>query len=471
MSAFTANSGRAHFRSTGWPSSAPTLPRLRARSWPPLPRRREAPGGGHDRRGAGAPPRSSSSSPARARSMSAWGASSTPDAAGLSAASMRCDAAAAPAAGTAAGRALFGASGAGRARLLDEMAYRAARRCLRCNMRWRSCGSRGALSPAHGARPQRWASTPRPVAGVFSLEDGLKLIAARGRLMQSLPGDGEMVAVFADEGGVAGRGVAHAAGRVASPRQRARRPSSSPARATRSRGRRSRPRRLKEGIDVRRLGWRRAAHSPLVEPILDEFERSSPPGCASRAADRAGLQPDRAAWPRPRCPRRPTGGGTCASRCALPPFASNTLHAQGVTHFVEIGPHPMLLGLGQRVPAGCRGRRLGCRRCAAGARRTGTQMLESLAALYVDGADDRLGRLRPRPGAPPVIALPTYPFQRERYWSEGADQRRAARRAQSRRRDLWRRHVRVAAMSRQARAGPLDLALGTYAAAGSCWTG
>src|SRR5205823_6871235 len=60
---------------------------------------------------------------------------------------------------------------------------------------WRSWGVAPAIVMGHSVGEYVAAA----VAGVFSPEDGLRLIAERARLLSELPRDGSMVAIFASE--------------------------------------------------------------------------------------------------------------------------------------------------------------------------------------------------------------------------------------------------------------------------------
>src|SRR5262249_49385396 len=109
------------------------------------------------------------------------------------------------------------------------------------------------------------------VAGVFSLEDALTLIVSRSRLMGSLPCTGDMVSVFTAEGRVA-RYLAQHRGDVAIAAVNA------PENVVIS-GRREAVAAIVaaldgEGVETRALNVSHAFHSPLMEPILDEFEES-----------------------------------------------------------------------------------------------------------------------------------------------------------------------------------------------------
>src|SRR6185295_16789407 len=131
---------------------------------------------------------------------------------------------------------------------------------------WRSWGIEASAVMGHSVGEYVAAC----VAGVFSLEDGLRLVAARGRLMGSLPSGGEMAAVLASEERV--REAMEAYGSRLSIAA-----VNGPESVVIS-GEGSALEALvvglgKEGVRTKRLVVSHAFHSALMEPVLEEFER------------------------------------------------------------------------------------------------------------------------------------------------------------------------------------------------------
>ena len=102
------------------------------------------------------------------------------------------------------------------------------------------------------------------LAGVFPLEDALRLVAARGRLMQSLPG-GAMLAVFLPEAELLPRLPADVS--LAAANGPATCTVSGPADAVRA----FEEVLLEDGVAVRRLHTSHAFHSAMMDPILAPF--------------------------------------------------------------------------------------------------------------------------------------------------------------------------------------------------------
>lgn len=245
------------------------------------------------------------------------------------------------------------------------------------------------------------------VAGVFSLEDALKLVVARARLMQALPRNGEMVTVFASVARVAAaiQPYAHQVSIAAingpesvviSGHHQAVEAVIAALQA--------------EGVNTVKLKVSHAFHSPLMQPMLAAFER-----VASEVTFSS---------PQINLISNVTGQLVAAEignteywvrhlRQSVR-FAAGmeTLHQQGYEVFVEIGPKPTLLGMGRKcLPEGV-GVWLPSLRQGQS---DWQQLLQSLGELYVRGVPvnwSSFDRDYPRRR----LVLPTYPFQRQRYW-------------------------------------------------------
>ncbi|SES41707.1 type I polyketide synthase [Lentzea albida] len=241
-------------------------------------------------------------------------------------------------------------------------------------------------------------------AGVLSLEDACRLVSARARLMEGLPPGGAMVAIEATEGEVLpllGGDVSIAAVNRAGSVVVAGRESAVLAVASRFDDRRT-----------TRLKVSHAFHSPLVEPMLHEF---------------TGTLED-LTYREPRIPlvSNVTGGLVTSEVCdprywvrhvrECVRFADGlqALTAAGATAFLELGPDGVLSGLvddALAIPV------------LRGDRAEETALLTAFGRLHVAGVEPLWARFFDGQGARRVD-LPTYPFQRNRYWP--ADQAPAA---------------------------------------------
>ncbi|MEM9568878.1 MAG: type I polyketide synthase, partial [Cyanobacteria bacterium P01_E01_bin.34] len=245
------------------------------------------------------------------------------------------------------------------------------------------------------------------IGGVFSLEDALKLVAARGRLMQALPSTGKMAAlltardrvaaVVSDIDGVDIAAVNGPQNTVISGRNEAVDAAISAIQA-------------QQFVEVRQLEVSHAFHSPLMEPMLAEFERtanevtySAPTlGTISNVTgDYAGEDMASAAY-------------WCRHIRQPVLFAPSleTLKQQDYQVFIEIGPTPTLSNLGRTCLSD---RPITWLASLHPKREDWSQLVESVAQLYVRGKSiDWKGF--DRDYSRHWMDVPTYPFEQRRCW-------------------------------------------------------
>jgi acyl transferase domain-containing protein len=175
----------------------------------------------------------------------------------------------------------------------------------------------------------------------------------------------------------------------------------------------------RRGVFCRQVDIDVAPHSPEVDDLLAPL-RDALASIAPRAGElpiystvtqdvTTGAGLDAAYWVR-----------NLRDPVQLAPMVDRLVDA-GHELLVEISPHPILRpSLENALAARHAGASvLTSLRRDRPARRT---LLETLGALYVRGRDVTLGALYP---SAPRLALPTYPFQRERYWVAAAPRREA----------------------------------------------
>ncbi|WP_413160372.1 SDR family oxidoreductase [Capilliphycus salinus ALCB114379] len=248
------------------------------------------------------------------------------------------------------------------------------------------------------------------VAGVFSLEDGLKLIAKRASLIQSLPKNGMMAAVFASEETIAKTlktnqldvdiatingnenvvisGLKESVEKVLSILE-------------------------SQGIKAKPLQVSHAFHSSLMEPILAPFQEvaesltyHSPRLPLISNVTGQPFQPEEV----------PDAAYWCRHLRGAVRFSDGmeTLYQQGYRIFIEMGPSSTLLNMGQRCLTASDGLWLSSLKRG---QCDWFPLLESLGQLHVEGIEINW-RMLDKDYQRRQVSLPSYPFERQRFQLE-----------------------------------------------------
>jgi phthiocerol/phenolphthiocerol synthesis type-I polyketide synthase E len=269
---------------------------------------------------------------------------------------------------------------------------------------WRSWGVQPAAMVGHSVGEYVAAT----LAGVFDLADALRLITARGRLMQSVP-TGSMLAVQMDEAAVARRlpadlAVATVNGPgtcvVAGPTDAV----ADFATALKA-----------GGVKSKKLTTSHAFHSPMMEPILDGFTEvvASVPRRAPSSPFLSNLTGD---WITDEQAVDPAYWAAHLRQAVRFGDCVRTLYAGGDNWvLVECGPGRQLSGLARSLAP--KGATAALASLPGASERVGDveTVSASVGALWTVGVPLDTESV----GAPGYrIPLPTYPFQRKRYWVE-----------------------------------------------------
>ncbi len=244
------------------------------------------------------------------------------------------------------------------------------------------------------------------VAGVFSLEDGLRLIAARGRLMQALPAGGGMLAVFADEATAAAAVAGRPDTAIAAVNAATEVVLAGPLTALQE---------IAQAFAARNIACRpltvsHAFHSPLMRPMLAEFERelAATTFAAPKFPVISNLGPDADLATAAHWRDHVLGAVRFAD-------GVRALQATGVAHLLEVGPRPVLTGLVRKTWTGPV--------TAVASLRPGhaelASLLQSAATLFAAGAAVQPAAISAPHGRRRAdLPLPGQPFSRRRHWLE-----------------------------------------------------